>query len=757
MRTRIIIVLAALITLSFVSCNKEESSEPSTTIGTKESLTAIIAQDLYTKTDYTIETIDLTKRGTFTWSEGDKFARFCRVNSKYGSLSEYTVGEIEGRSATFTGTASEGALSYALYPIGASNGADITVDNNQAYLYLNRPSTIVYNHSNPLKNLVPMIGKLEDKEFVFKPISGVIGFHASNIPETATSISLSVKTSGTKGLSGKSVALTSYPLDEVGMGEALRSNNGWARGWMASNDTGVSLTFAAGSFTEGDFFFPVPPTYTNGTTDASTQVYEGLKIEVKSANGDVLASASTSSNIQVDRAQIVLLPNISFPSTEVNVAITGTSTDIRAYISSSQGTFNKVCIAPLAGNTTADLNTAIPNNSSGTELTGITSIESAVSIAGFTTSGTNYVGVKAFSGESEVFSSILDPVYYLSSSDVTALCQQFTLKGTNLTTGTVTFAPSDDPKTSNIKLSEIDGIVPSNPSAVAITGEHRVFAATGSWIINNANPYNASYLQAGYEPTTIYENGTLSFDVHDKTKPLFYYGETSEQRVGVILHSEESSTNVASKLNFSYSDGNLTLTPDAELGTRLRVRVDGYTKPWGKTDGGAKDYGSILGSSPSDLPEISINNCTISTGDGMTGEGNINYLKDNNETTIWHSSYSNPRPYDATYGVYISIALPAAVSSIQVCYSTRHNNANGVPREIRYWTSSDGNTWEAVAGTQTIDVITKGTWVTLPKITSEDSFHYLRIGFVKAGNEAATTLSSITGFVSIAELALFGN
>ena len=95
-------------------------------------------------------------------------------------------------------------------------------------------------------------------------------------------------------------------------------------------------------------------------------------------------------------------------------------------------------------------------------------------------------------------------------------------------------------------------------------------------------------------------------------------------------------------------------------------------------------------------------------------------------------------------------------------FCTRHNNAEGNPREFVYWTSTDGITWVPINEdesqlVQTSDVKTKGTWVTLPAISATSSFRYLRIGITKAGNDnTPTTLSSTAGFTYMAELRIYG-
>ena len=296
--------IALVCAVAAIACNKTEDTLPETNEGKVESLTAIIEEDVSTRTDY-------TSAGVFSWSEGDAFARLGRSSTYNTSIYSAESGIGGKASGTFTGTAQTGACTYAIYPVSASNGANITVDKTSGSLYLTRPSTITYNHSNPLKDLVPMLGKLSGDVFTFYPLSSVIGFHATGIPSTVTSITLTTK-SGTKGLSGKSVLLTSNSNPDAGISGLDMESVGWKREWMASNDTGVTLEFVANSFSEADFYFPVP----------SSATYEGLTITLKSGE-TVSKTISTSNSIAVGRGKIIILPSISCSLVPPSATVSG--------------------------------------------------------------------------------------------------------------------------------------------------------------------------------------------------------------------------------------------------------------------------------------------------------------------------------------------------------------------------------------------------------------------------------------------------
>ena len=711
------------------------------------SIVGIINNDVNTKTDYVINESD--HKAYFTWKGTEEIGRLYYSSGigqeVYQSTTEASPTPMSPvTSLTFRGNEVSGDTGFALYPKkGAANGAGLNYYSSPFYLHLSEQLT--YTPTAPLTNVIPMLGKLDGSgEYVFNTITGVLAVSISHIPPSANRVT---------------IESSAHYLSEIGF-RSSKSNDSYddqlddiyTEGLFLSYNNDASskkkikyYTFDAGlDFGETYvFYFPIPAgSLNNGTTDELT---------VTVSNGSTpLYTKTTSSAITIKKGYITRLPEIILPSNTVAVSVEGDSDDVQIVLNSKSSLVSYVkAYAAL----TSDAATAGVSGSGTT----ISALDTPTSIDGFSTSGAYYVAYQGYDSSDNPLTGTSGTVnaYYLSSTDKAALCKPFTLAGTDLSYGTITFDVSNDPANSNIKIIEIDGIEPSSPNSSKITSAHRVFSSTGSWIVNGTYPYNSAYLQAGFEPTGIYSNGTMSFNVSDKAKPLFYYGENAANRAGIILYNKRysSDNNAPGELEFTYSTGLLKLKANDALGTRLRIRADGYTKPWGKTNGGALDYGTALGSYA--LAPISMADCTITTGENMTGEGSLASLTNNAAADLWHSSYSNPRPYDSTYGVYLSVQLPTPVSTIQVCFLTRYNNNNGVPRELRYWISSDGSTWSDVSGTQESSVTTTYTWVELPAINPGSSFSYLRIGFIKGGSEL-TTLSSSAGFVSLSELKLFG-
>ena len=286
--------------LALVSCNKENAVVPvqpdENAAEAVETVAAVMDQPL-TKSDYTIS----GSTASFEWTSGDRFFRLVR---KYGDTEgtysnydhySYSAGTIDGALATFSGSPVGSAYEdtgYALYPAGLSNGANFSHSSGTNVLTFTLNEKLTYDASAPLKNIIPMVGKYSEDKYSFKPVVGVIGISAKNIPAEATSISVS-STSG--GFSGTTVTMTSKTdasyvksLDDlVGPSSAgLRSS------WFGS---GTAKTFTFENLDPEQtykFYFPTPVgTYSNltitlkaGDTVLGTVNASGFSLNVTRAN-----------------------------------------------------------------------------------------------------------------------------------------------------------------------------------------------------------------------------------------------------------------------------------------------------------------------------------------------------------------------------------------------------------------------------------------------------------------------------------------
>ena len=667
--------LFAIAVLVLLGCTKEIN--PNENSGKTETLTAVIEKDAFTKGYFS----DSGKPRSFTWETGDKFGRVVKATNN--SIDVYTATS-GGEEGAFSGTPSEGATSYAIYPVAPTNGGGVTVDNTSE-LFFNIPSVLVYNSTHPLKDVIPMIGRREGAVYTFYPMFGAIWIPVEDMPSPATSITLSTA-SGQKGLSGKSVKITDWPISDEKMGNNLRTT-GLKRAWMGENNTGVTYTFDSGSFTSADFYFPVPPT--GGSN------YTALYITIK-AGDDIIAEMSMSCNISVDRAQIIKLQTISVPEVSANIAVTGTSDDIKAYVTDSSGTFNRICIAALTENSASALNTAIPDKDSGQDITNARSVGEAISVDGFTTSGEYYLGIKVFQGNTTVASHILEtPVYFLSSGDKNdymsryvqnpntgtttpdknALQQELLFNGWN----TITFETSDDPLKGNIMITEFCGF--SNQ-------------------INNSFRSHEGYTN-GNALYGKYDGANVRFIINQNT-PEFYNDDTSRKHwVSPVTDS------TGEKIDFRFNHEVQSVSYD--LVCMEKWLGDCYTFWTGNKNngGGITIYYNALDNNKTVsynyaankvvgemIPLTSANISTLATL-SSSSEG---YLVDKTGgTNTWWSNYDySANLYaDSDQGIWIQIDLTdkKIVNDFTIRYLTSKDD-HGIPKVIRVAASNDCTNWD---------------------------------------------------------------
>ena len=299
MKKYLIFVAAAAIAL--VSCKKEEA--PVIVPDTQEAeemllpdvqLSAVI-DNAQTKTDYTIS----GDKAVFEWTEGDQIWRLVRKFTEenevrtYSNYDHYTYysSNLSGASATFTGSAVGATYDdtgFAMYPAGV-----FTHSTGTSNLTFGLPATSAYDAAAPLKNLVPMIGKLDGETYTFKPVVGVIGIRMTNIPADATSVSIS-STSG--GFSGNSVTMTGVTND------AYRTNinnlvgpdsNGLRNNWYTAG-TSRTLTFSNLDPSQTyRFFFPAP-----------TGTYTDLTITVMNGSSTLAVVNASGISLAISRAKI---------------------------------------------------------------------------------------------------------------------------------------------------------------------------------------------------------------------------------------------------------------------------------------------------------------------------------------------------------------------------------------------------------------------------------------------------------------------
>ena len=252
----------------------------------------------------------------------------------------------------------------------------------------------------------------------------------------------------------------------------------------------------------------------------------------------------------------------------------------------------------------------------------------------------------------------------------------------------------------------------------------------------------------------------------------------SDGAVNVTINSETISAvrvKVAASLDagvaameMSQYDLTFTASGSQELelapGTyRLVYKVETNGRGYTYKDGGNFEVSSLAKVAlTADMITVSTD-ATYGGGNSYDG-GTYTALVDGNLETYWHSAYQTQEgddydwnDLDPTYGAYIDIALNAPLKTFQFRYTTRHNNSGNVPRAMVFAVSSNGSDWSIVDTVEDESMnVGSGVTVTLPVLTANASFTYLRIGITKAGDDQDLTVPA-GGSTSIAEIALYGN
>lgn len=301
-----IILFLTVAILGVVSCQKAEENNTDV-VEQKTTVSAVIDEEFaqIVKSDYSIS----GTTATFTWTSGDNFRRLVRAYDgvTWGNYNFYTysINTISGASATFTGSAVGAGYDdsgYALYPSNLTNGTRFFAESEKD-LYLDLNESTTYDAINPLKNVVPMLGKLSGDSYTFKPVTGVIAITLNNIPATANSVVLSTSDSG-KGLSGGSILLTSNTDTYKNSIETLLGpstvglRNTWYSDATYSKKT-KTFTFSAGAVSNGTFYFAAP-----------VGDYNSLTVTVK-ADETTLKTVTTNTTVTSTRGKITRLTAIN--------------------------------------------------------------------------------------------------------------------------------------------------------------------------------------------------------------------------------------------------------------------------------------------------------------------------------------------------------------------------------------------------------------------------------------------------------------
>lgn len=186
----------------------------------------------------------------------------------------------------------------------------------------------------------------------------------------------------------------------------------------------------------------------------------------------------------------------------------------------------------------------------------------------------------------------------------------------------------------------------------------------------------------------------------------------------------------------------------------LPIRLTSCSKEEFEVEEGSDVYLLNLRLDPDkvNLTEDMVSVSASHNGDGIGAPG----LVDGDISTYWHSPWSGNPTGDATYGMYVDIALKSPLKAIVVRYCTRTGNANGVPHEICVGVSNDGSNWTALDTVSTDEMTgaTAGVWVSLPAMTAESTFTYVRVGITRSA--AGNLCGPQAAYTALGELELYG-
>lgn len=320
---KIFIPTLAIVILS-ASCAKEPQviNNPSSALeGTTKvvEVKATINND-DVKTDYSIS----GSTAYFHWTGIETIGRLWYSGSGFGhdAFTSTTSADSDETTLVFSGAESVDQTDYAMYPIwNGTSKTGIGWSSSPFKLYLHE--SMAYDAEHPLKNVVPMIAKLNAGEFEFVPVSGIIAVTVKNLPPSATKITLS----SSLAMSG-TYRLTSTPSNYAPNIDYVMTNGLTTRlAWNDGNTTSTkSYTFSGLNREQHIFYFPVSVAK-NGDYDDR---YNGMTITIYAGN-DVLQTVTTTSKITVERGQIVRFPTMDLAKA-TSIKLTGSASAPFAYV-----------------------------------------------------------------------------------------------------------------------------------------------------------------------------------------------------------------------------------------------------------------------------------------------------------------------------------------------------------------------------------------------------------------------------------------
>ena len=556
-----IFFLTSIVSLLFVSCTKESGLVPE--VKERVSLKASI-EDLTAKTDYTIS----GSTATFKWSGTEVFGRLIRATADettfttYSTIDYTSTSELDAASGVFSGediSAGYADSELAIYPINKTNGANVSFPTSGTNFTLTLNESLTYDAANPLKDIVPMIGKLDAASYTFKPLTGVLAVKATNIPSTANKITISSTGKGLSGTTGLITGQTGSGYKSSLQSQLYDAAAGLPLTWFSSAAT-KSYSFSglspANTYT---FYFPLP---TGTLSDLTVTFYK---------DNTVLYTVTTNTDITITRGHITPLKLITMPKYKVTVGGTVTAPVATFYRENATVFFTVSASADELAKASyiKGMKFTHDPNAGNDNIT----LYSLTSSAGLSGSGLRYlhyvVAPVAYKGgtcaevpDGEIIFRGKVPFYFLSSDDNTSLIGTYTQTGGNdnkwgssSKTNVVKIAVSDNIALGNIMITHFCGRsydltemsggesssnIPGKPVYGVVSGSSITFKALD---IDGEDEFftdytGQRYIIAGGDSTIPYDTaGTVSAanDIYDFSYTIDTSSGTVLSNSGLIL------------------------------------------------------------------------------------------------------------------------------------------------------------------------------------------------------------------------------
>ena len=309
-------ILAAIVALALVSCQKTEPTQPENGVSKVATLKAVVSPETRVSVD---------DAGTYAWQAGDRIA----VIDNEGNANEFTTTQA-GASVDFTTATAIELGDYAVYPYDANTMAE------ENMVIVNLPSTYTYKEG---ATNIPMLGKIVDGTATFKAIGGVLKLTVIGVPSSATSLSFSA--TNKKIIGDFTIADASVESPSISVA---------AKG---ASDNVVSVNFSESRADNMVFYIPLP----TGTIDGFTVAF------------DDGTTKTSSKSVNIERNGLVIAPVLNFTSSPAstlfletwgeysgsvaNYDFSGTTTadGLTNYLTYTVSSTNVTCDGNTAGNT----------------------------------------------------------------------------------------------------------------------------------------------------------------------------------------------------------------------------------------------------------------------------------------------------------------------------------------------------------------------------------------------------------------------